>query len=344
MFHRTTRHVSLTDLGERFFIHCRASITEALAAQEVIDMASAAPRGLVRISCPVLATQVFLAPNLPAFMILYPQVRVQVLATDRTVDLPAESVDIAVRLRRPEDMDPDLVAKPLGISRRILVASPDYLHRTGSLSHPDALAPRPTFYYEAADEPQPQWLLVGPDGARTTAKLRPTLMCRGHETILNAAIQGLGIAMIQKGLSHNAPPGVVLREVPWLTFTTPPKELMKAMPAAAAAPVRNKLGRGQKVGSAAQMPMVQMVIATMAAKGEFRYRATGMAMPPKAVGAATCQIRSPVLSPCLAQKYIEKAPKTNGMATMKPCCITVKSVLNCSAKPATMVGRKKLIA
>ncbi|CAN2979701.1 MULTISPECIES: LysR substrate-binding domain-containing protein [Pseudomonas] len=196
LFHRTTRHVSLTDLGERFFIHCRASITEALAAQEVIDMASAAPRGLVRISCPVLATQVFLAPNLPAFMTRYPQVRVQVLATDRTVDLQAESMDIAVRLRQPEDMDPDLVAKPLGISRRILVASPDYLKRTGPLSHPDELAQRPTLYYEAADEPQPQWLLVGPDGSRTTARLRPTLMCREHETILNAAIQGLGIAMM----------------------------------------------------------------------------------------------------------------------------------------------------
>ncbi|NTZ88998.1 LysR family transcriptional regulator [Burkholderia metallica] len=196
LLQRTTRRVSLTDLGERFFTHCRASITEALAAQEVIDMASAAPRGLVRISCPVLATQVFLAPYLPQFMTRYPQVRLQVLATDRPVDLQAESVDIAVRLRQPDDMDPDLVAKHLGISRRILIASPEYLKRTPPLSHPDELAQRQTLYYEAGDEPHPEWLLVGPDGARATVKHRPVLMCRDHETILKAAIQGLGIAML----------------------------------------------------------------------------------------------------------------------------------------------------
>ncbi|AZD10186.1 Transcriptional regulator, LysR family [Pseudomonas chlororaphis] len=195
LLHRTTRHVSLTDIGARFLTHCRASIAEALAAQEVIDMASAAPRGLVRISCPVLATQVFLAPHLPRFMARYPQVRLQVIATDRPVDLQAEAIDIAVRLRQPDNMDPDLVAKPLGVSRRILVASPDYLKRISSLSHPDELAQGQTLHYEVGGE-LPEWQLVGPDGTQAAVKHQPLLTCRDHETILQAAIHGSGVAML----------------------------------------------------------------------------------------------------------------------------------------------------
>ncbi|ARM04479.1 LysR family transcriptional regulator [Burkholderia pseudomallei] len=195
LLQRTTRHVSLTEIGARFLTHCQASITEALAAQEVVDMASAAPHGLVRISCPVLATQVFLAPYLPQFMTRYPQVRVQVIATDRPVDLLTESVDIAMRLRQPGHMDPELVTKTLGISRRILIASPDYLKRMPPLSHPDDLAKMQTLCLEVRDDFQ-EWELVGPDGERVTIRHQPTLMCGDHETLLQAAMQGLGVTML----------------------------------------------------------------------------------------------------------------------------------------------------
>lgn len=195
LFQRTTRQVTLTDIGVRFLSHCKASITEALAAQEVIDIASATPRGLVRISCPILATQVFIAPYLPQFMKAYPHVRVQVMATDRPVDLLTESVDIAIRLRQPGHMDSELVTKPLGISQRILVASPDYLKRLPPLSHPDDLALTSTLCFDLKDEVQ-EWELVGPDQERAVVRHQPVLMSGDHETLLQAAVQGLGVAML----------------------------------------------------------------------------------------------------------------------------------------------------
>ncbi|AJO77935.1 LysR substrate-binding domain-containing protein [Pseudomonas sp. MRSN 12121] len=195
LFQRTTRHVSLTEVGTRFLVHCQASITEALAAQNVIDLASASPSGLVRISCPILATQTYIAPCLPQFMQAYPQVRVQMMATDRPVDLLNESIDIAIRLRQPDQMDSELVTKPLGISRRFLVASPDYLKHLPPLSHPDDLHLAATLGAESRDEIQ-EWELINTEQEHVIVRHQPILMCSDHQTLLQAAVQGLGVAML----------------------------------------------------------------------------------------------------------------------------------------------------
>ncbi|SPZ60705.1 D-malate degradation protein R [Serratia quinivorans] len=196
LLQRTTRHVSLTNIGSQFFAHCQRLLVEARAAQDVIDMASGAPRGLVRISCPVLATQVYIAPYLPQFMVRYPQVSVQVMALDRPVDLRTEQVDIALRFRQPENQDPDLISKPLGISRRILVASPDYLARIPSLHNPTELTQISTLHYEV-NETVPCWELQHVlNGERISIKHHPALISCDHETVLQAAIQGMGIAML----------------------------------------------------------------------------------------------------------------------------------------------------
>lgn len=195
LFQRTTRRVTLTEIGTHFLSHCKVSIAEALAAQEVIDMASAEPRGLVRVSCPTLATQLFIAPCLPRFLLAHPQVRVQLLTTDRPVDLLAESIDIALRLRQADRMDSELVTKQLGISRRILVASPNYLERLPPLLHPEDLSQTSTLGYESMGNVQ-EWELIGPDKQRVVVKHQATLACNDHETLLQATEQGLGIALL----------------------------------------------------------------------------------------------------------------------------------------------------
>jgi len=194
LLHRTTRNVTLTELGARFFAHAQASIEQALSAQEVVDVASAVPNGMVRICCPALATRLYLAPHLPTFMDKFPGVRLQVITTDRRVDLLAESIDVAIRLYRPDDMEPDLVTKRLGVSRRILVASKGYMQRS-TLSHPEDLREERTLVYGAGDEWQ-EWLLVNSGGQPVTVKHRPVLTCMDSEAVLNAAVHGLGIAML----------------------------------------------------------------------------------------------------------------------------------------------------
>src|ERR1700722_17338168 len=94
---------------------------------------------LVRLSCP-LGFQGAIAGPLPSFLAAHPQLRVQCIATNRRVDLIHEGIDIAIRVRERLDTDADLQMKRIGVSTRILVASPAFLARRGAPSTPADLA------------------------------------------------------------------------------------------------------------------------------------------------------------------------------------------------------------
>src|SRR5712671_3519066 len=123
---RTTRGLSLTQVGQQVFEHARAAIIEEEAALRM----QSEPRGLVRLSCP-LGLQGAIAGPLPGFLATHPQLRVQCIATNRRVDLIQEGVDVAIRVRERLDTDADLQVKRIGISRRIPIASPTLLADKG---------------------------------------------------------------------------------------------------------------------------------------------------------------------------------------------------------------------
>src|SRR6478609_3006924 len=97
-----------------------------------------------------------------------------------------------------------------------------------------------------------------------------------------------------------------------------PMVLIRAMPAAAAAPVRNWVGTVQKLGSAAKMDMAVMVMTAMVAAGDPANRASGMLRPPTRAGIAMCQVLTPRLVASLDQKYRAKAAGRYGIAVMSP--------------------------
>ena len=105
LLQRTTRRFVVTEVGERFYAHCRAVLEEARAAQDAVDELRAEPRGMVRLSCPVSLTQTMLADVLPDFLLQYPKVQVRVMATKvplrvATGRVPSESF---MRTRRRRD-------------------------------------------------------------------------------------------------------------------------------------------------------------------------------------------------------------------------------------------------
>ena len=83
LLQRTTRRFVVTEVGERFYGHCRAVLEEAQAAQDAVEELRAEPRGVVRLSCPVSIAQTVLSHILPEFMQLYPKVQVRVLSSNR---------------------------------------------------------------------------------------------------------------------------------------------------------------------------------------------------------------------------------------------------------------------
>src|ERR1700735_1546466 len=120
---RTTRGIGLTEVGQQVFEHARAAVIEAEAAEEAALRMQTEPRGLVRLSCP-LGLQTAIAGGLPGLLAAHPRLRLRCIVTNRRVDLIHEGIDVAIRVRERLDTDAELQMKRIGVSKRILVASP----------------------------------------------------------------------------------------------------------------------------------------------------------------------------------------------------------------------------
>ena len=104
---RSTRRFSVTEVGQDVYRHARAALAEAEAIEDVATRLKAEPQGLVRVSCPQGADRI-LAGVLPAFLQQHPKLRVQVIVSNRRIDLIEEGVDVAIRVREKLDTDADL--------------------------------------------------------------------------------------------------------------------------------------------------------------------------------------------------------------------------------------------
>ena len=178
LIQRSTRRFAVTPVGTTYYTHCKAMLVEAQAAQESIDQTRAEPCGIVRISCPPTLLDNLVATMLADFMSAHHRVELHVEATDRVVDLIAEGIDIALRVRRPPLADSDLLLRSLAPAEQCLVASPDLLARSKLVQGPTDLAELTSLAHgESHDEHS--WDLVGPQGARATISHRPRLVSRG---------------------------------------------------------------------------------------------------------------------------------------------------------------------
>lgn len=137
LLNRTTRRLALTDEGREYFERCRHLLAEVEAAEAVLLARQVQPAGRLVITAPVMFGRLHVAPVVTDFLAAFPEVRVELLLVDRVVDLLNEGIDLAVRVGALPDSS--LVALPLGSTRRIVCASPDYLARHGEPAHPDGL-------------------------------------------------------------------------------------------------------------------------------------------------------------------------------------------------------------
>src|SRR5688572_25591894 len=121
LIQRSTRQFAVTEIGRAFYEHCRAMLVEAEAAQEVVDASLAEPRGVIRLSCPIALLHVHVGAMLADFMALYPQVTLNLDATNRRLDPVGEALDLAIRVRPPPLQNSDLVMRVLADRGQCLV-------------------------------------------------------------------------------------------------------------------------------------------------------------------------------------------------------------------------------
>jgi DNA-binding transcriptional LysR family regulator len=195
LLQRSTRKLALTEAGRVFYEHCAAMVVEADAAAEALEGLRSEPSGTVRMTCPSGLAQSDVTRLLADFMRRYPKVRVEFDSSDRIVDLVEERIDVALRARDVGPIDSGLVARRIAASRLVLVASPDYLEGSTTIDGPDALVDHDTIGAMAEGAEQ-HWSLVCGDGRTARVRLRPRLLCSDFMVQYQAALGGVGVALL----------------------------------------------------------------------------------------------------------------------------------------------------
>lgn len=194
LLQRTTRKLALTDLGERYYRHCQAMLVEAEMADEVAAQLSAEPRGRVKLSCPVALAETSLNEILPGFLAAYPQVNLELLLTNRRVDLLNEGIDVALRVRAPGDEDLSLISRRLRRAKTVLVAAPS-LVKGRQPRAPDDLAALPVLGAIESDR-KVHLKLVGPQEDVREIALEARLAVEDFNLRKNVALAGLGVTLL----------------------------------------------------------------------------------------------------------------------------------------------------
>jgi len=134
LLNRTTRRISLTEEGKQYLANCQQIITAVEEGENALTLQAAEPSGQLTITAPVLFGQMHVAPAVTRFVQRYEKMRCTLLLYDRVVNLLEEGIDVSIRIG--EMQDSTLVAQPLGMMRRVVVASPAYLKKHGTPRHP----------------------------------------------------------------------------------------------------------------------------------------------------------------------------------------------------------------
>jgi DNA-binding transcriptional LysR family regulator len=194
LIERSTRSLRLTEVGVSFYDRCRAILADLDGAEREVAVQRGEAVGLVRVSCPTGLAQFVLANILPGFLSRYPKVRLQVLATNRAIDLVDDNIDIAIRAR-VRSADEAVMMRVLYKSELIFVASPAFASGRKIALRVDTLPSFP-FLSFLEDSRRPRWALSGPNAASTTVSFDPVLTSSDFTILLRAAAAGLGIALL----------------------------------------------------------------------------------------------------------------------------------------------------
>jgi DNA-binding transcriptional LysR family regulator len=187
LFHRTTRHLQLTETGRGFYdrvVNILASIEEAEA---FVSRGIAQPGGVLRITAPAAFSRLHIAPHLGGFIKQYPGLTIEIIATDHVLDIVKEGIDLAIRIAELEDSS--LVTRRLAPCRRLFCASPAYLKEYGVPQSLDDLDD-----HKILVESHNVWRLEGPDGP-VTLKPSGDIKTNSTEIIQQGVLSGLGIAL-----------------------------------------------------------------------------------------------------------------------------------------------------
>jgi len=188
LFQRTTRHLTLTETGAGYFKRVVDILSLCEEAEDFVSRRNTKPRGLLKITMPTTFSRLHIAPYLGAFLSRYPDIELDVQATDNFIDIIREGFDLAIRIGELEDSS--LVARKIAPDNRVICAAPAYLAKNGT---PTTLADLDLHNCLSAGA-QDVWRLEGPEGERHV-RTNGNLRSNSGEIIREALRAGLGLGL-----------------------------------------------------------------------------------------------------------------------------------------------------
>lgn len=191
LLQRTTRKLRLTEAGEVYFRQASLGLEEILKAEAEVSSAQGEPQGLLRVTAPIDIGNDCLSELICTFRKQHPKVSVELIFTDRLVDLVAEGVDLAIRAG--ELRDSGLIAKKVGAAHWVPFAGPAYLEKAGTPVHPTELRQHACLQFTPLGKES--WQLVG--GKNTiTVSLTSQVLGNDLNLIKALALAGHGVALL----------------------------------------------------------------------------------------------------------------------------------------------------
>lgn len=195
LIQRSSRHFAVTDIGMNIYRHAKVMMNAAQSAHDLVDHLSEQPRGLIKVSLPVTIAQSEMAKVLPDFLKLYPEIKVQLIVSNRRVDIINEGIDVALRVRSSLDDDPSLIIRKFENIEQHLFASQAYLNEFGMLKKPEDLTQHRIL--SMVDELTDQQMVLNSDDNQTIkVKINPVLMGSDLMMLADLAKQNCGITLL----------------------------------------------------------------------------------------------------------------------------------------------------
>lgn len=192
LLNRTTRRLSLTEVGRAFFERSQRGLLEIEEAEAEVSRMQGEPRGELRLSSPMSFGILHLAPLLPALQARYPELTVDMVLDDRKVDLVEEGFDLAIRIG--ELPDSSLVARRLGPCRHVVCGSPAYFARNGVPQSLEDLSQHAAITYRYTNAPD-EWHFLAPDGDHRQVSVTSRIKMNSSLALREALLNGAGVTL-----------------------------------------------------------------------------------------------------------------------------------------------------